>query len=256
MDSAKPQNSLELLYDAIARSTAVILSLPSAGLLHTHKSRFLGGAPEGFWVESVPGEGLLLDDLIARQQPCRLSFKSGHKNVSFSSLAKCRDPNFQLNADTTVEALRLTVPDEIESIQRRSAYRVTPTPDIALSLCLWRIAEKAQLRDRPMTAQEIGAQLLDVSVGGLGAMLRGKVDQPVKVALADRLRIELSYGGDAILLEGRLRHLVSPSGPHVMRAGIQFHDLERDLAGRRTLAQLTTIVGVLQREEARRRVEL
>ena len=41
---------------AIVRNAAVVLSLPSAGLLRHHKSRFLAETDEGFWVESVPAE--------------------------------------------------------------------------------------------------------------------------------------------------------------------------------------------------------
>jgi hypothetical protein len=66
------------------------------------------------------------------------------------------------------------------------------------------------------------------------------------------LRIELSHAGNKMLLEGRMRHPVAPTKEKQFRAGIQFKALENNLDGRQLLAQLTRIVGELQREEVRR----
>jgi hypothetical protein len=72
------------------------------------------------------------------------------------------------------------------------------------------------------------------------------------VSIEDRLRIELSHGANKILLEGRMRHPVQPNKENSMRAGVQFKALEDNLGGRQVQAQLTRIVGELQREEVRR----
>ena len=42
----------------------LVLSLPSAGLLRHHKSRFLAIAADGIWIECPPDDRALIDDLI------------------------------------------------------------------------------------------------------------------------------------------------------------------------------------------------
>ena len=106
--------------------------------------------------------------------------------------------------------------------------------------------------DRPLAAQEVECELRDLSTGGMGLTFRGKDSEPPKVSTEDRLRIELTHSGDKILLEGRMRHPTAPKKETQFRAGIQFKALENNLDGRQILAQLTRIVGELQREEVRR----
>jgi len=45
----------QILGEAIERNSPLVLSLPSAGMLHHHRSRFLGPAEEGFWIEMPAG---------------------------------------------------------------------------------------------------------------------------------------------------------------------------------------------------------
>jgi hypothetical protein len=103
-----------------------------------------------------------------------------------------------------------------------------------------------------MAVQEVPCELRDISIGGVGLTLSGKDGQPAKVSTEDRLRIELSHPSGTILVEGRMRHPVEPCKENQMRAGIQFKALESNLDGRQIVAQLTRIVGELQREEIRR----
>ena len=53
--------NLDILLDAITRGVSAVLSLPSAGILRHHKSRFLGEDQNGFWMEMVPGERPLIE---------------------------------------------------------------------------------------------------------------------------------------------------------------------------------------------------
>jgi hypothetical protein len=246
------QENQNLLKDAIARNSSAVLSLPSAGLLRHHKARFLAEAPDGFWVESVPEEKPLVEELIAAKKPAGISFKSGVNKVVLASPILRREPAYRVNADTTVEAILLAFPEVVRASQRRNNYRVRVWPETELSIRVWRVAEKAYLGDRPMAAQEVQAELRDISVGGIGVTFTGKAGEPPKVSAADRLRIELSYSGTPVLLEGRMREPGGPVQPGILRTGIQFKALQGDLEGRQRLALLTKIVGELQREEARR----
>jgi c-di-GMP-binding flagellar brake protein YcgR len=247
-----PADNLEMLTDAIARNAGIVLSLPSAGMLRHHKSRFLAAGRGGFWVEAAPGEGPLIDSLIVSQQSAGISFKAAHIKVVFPTTVLHRDPVYTINSSVQVEALLLAMPAEIKAIQRRNNHRAQIAAGRELTARTWRIAEHTYLGDRPTHAQEVVCELRDLSVGGMGVMFLGKDGQPPKVSNEDRLRIELSHGENKILLEGRMRYPTTPIQETSARAGVQFKALEDHLDGRQILAQLTRIVGELQREEVRR----
>lgn len=240
------------LTDAIARNAGVVLSLPSAGMLRNHKSRFLAEAPDGFWVEASPREGPLVDSLILSQIPAGVSFKVGPLKVVFSAILLERNPAYRINALVEVGAVRLAMPSEVQVIQRRNNYRVRILPDDGLTVRTWRIAEQANLVDRPMHAQEVACELHNLSLGGMGVTFRGQDGEPPRISTQDRLRIEFSHGEVKMLVEGRMRHpFTAPRKPE-FSAGVQFHGLQDGIEGRQILAQLTRLLGVLQREEVRR----
>jgi hypothetical protein len=243
---------LQLLTDAIARNAGVVLSLPSAGMLRHHKSRFLAEVPGGFWVEASPREAPLFDSLILSQQPAGVSFKAGPLKALLPAVVLQREPAYPINALVEVGAVLLAMPAEVQVIQRRNNYRVQILPDDGLTVRIWRIAEQAYLGDRPMHAQEVACELHDLSLGGMGVTFRGNDGEPPRVATQDRLRIELSRGENKLLLEGRMRHPFTMPRKPAARAGVQFQGLEDDLGGRQILAQLTRMLGEFQREEVRR----
>ena len=249
------ESSEHILQEAIARNAAMVVSLPSAGMLRHHKSRFLGedAGGGGFWVEAAPGDEPLIDQLIQSTQPVGVSFKSGVNKVVFTSPIKARQAEFRLNDTTMVPALLIQSPDPdaIKTSQRRSSYRVTVPPDAECSVRMWRIGEQADLKARPMAATELMCRLLDISTGGIGVLVSGKDGVPAHVTPEDRLRIDIWSPKGTITLEGRMRHPTALKDPSV-RAGIQFRKLENDMEDRKTLAQLTKIIGELQRQETRR----
>jgi c-di-GMP-binding flagellar brake protein YcgR len=246
-------NGADILAAAIARNSAMVISLPSAGMLRHHKSRFLAEEQDGFWIESAPNERALIDELIANQTPVGVSFKAGSQKVSFVVPILKRDPQFRMNADTILEALSLSFPADVRAMQRRNNYRVRVTEDSELAVRVWRIPEHFFLSDKPMASQELVTKMRDISIGGLGVFLLPKGEEPPKVLLGERLRISLRYREmDELILEARLRYLPPPGGPTPIRGGIQFKKLDDNLEGRQNLASLTKIVGELQRDEVRR----
>ncbi|MBV8781859.1 MAG: PilZ domain-containing protein, partial [Phycisphaerae bacterium] len=134
------------------------------------------------------------------------------------------------------------------SAQRRQDYRVN-TRDSRLSVKLWRIADHVYFRDRPSAAQRLEQQLLDVSIGGLGALVDAV---PEPILANQRLRIEMKYDDTELLLEGVVRHVSIRKGGKRWRIGVQFKKLENDIVWRQAIAELTKIVGDLQRLEVRR----
>src|SRR6266481_2290640 len=116
-------NGVAILTDAIARNSALVLSLPSAGMLRHHKSRFLAEDAAGFWIEGIANDELLITELIATKSPVGVSFRAGPQKVSFAVPMLGRNPEFRVNEQTVLTALQLTFPANVKAIQRRSNYR-------------------------------------------------------------------------------------------------------------------------------------
>jgi c-di-GMP-binding flagellar brake protein YcgR len=241
----------KLLSDAIARNSALVLSLPSAGMLRNYKSRFLSEEPDGFWIESASGEKPLIGELLATRQPVGVAFRCGPNKVLFTVPIQRLDVDHAVNAEMRVEALLLAMPEEVKTIQRRTHYRVRVWPDSDLTARMWRIAEHVYLGDRPLATQEVKAELRDISLGGLGVTLRPRDGSQPKITAGQRLRIELKCGEMTLLLDGHVRNPTGEAAEGI-RTGIAFKPLDNQLEGRQKLAQLARIVGDLQREEVRR----
>ena len=242
----------DLLDEAISRNLAAVLSLPSAGMLRHCKSRFLARHEGGFLLESAAGEEPLVKSLIDAKQPCGVSFKSGTLKAVFTTRIRRLCPRWPVNADTVVDAVLLDMPAEVKAVQRRANYRVAVPTDSDLRVRVWRIAARTYLKDNPPHAQEVLAELRDVSVGGMGVRFVGKDAQPPKISPEDRLRVQFTANGQSFLVEGRMRNPSGPQSPDVISTGVTFKKLEDNIEGRQILAQLTRIVGELQRGELRR----
>jgi len=243
--------SQDILADAVARNLAAVLSLPSAGMLRHHKSRFLAQTDEGLWVESAPTDTPLIEELLQQKTPVGISFKALPNKASFASPILRREPSYQLNATSIIEALLLQAPTKIKPVQRRSHYRVKIPEGAPLSVRAWRIADHVPVRDRPLASQLIDIQLRDLSVGGIGVILNRNAEER-GLQRGQRLRVELKWEDIDLVLEGSLRIVDASTPVGAIKGGIQFKKLENDLAGRQAIAALTRIVGEFQREEVRR----
>lgn len=242
----------EILRQAIGRNSPAVLGLPSAGMIRHHKTRFLGEAADGFWLEiTADTDRPLVDTLMAEKAQVGLVFKSGNQSVMFTSPIKLRDGQYRINGTTKVEALFMAFPLDFARQQRRQTYRAVILPDQA-TVRLWRIAEHAVLRDRPLASVELFAKLDDLSVTGFRVHGQpGRDHLPAVVLPNERLRILLTWGKGEILTEGRLMHRRDLENK-VSVMGIHFKKMEKDIEGRQMLAKLTELVGVLQREEIKR----
>ena len=250
-----PDDYLQLLRDAIGRNCGCVVSLPDAmGLLNHHKSRLLAEDGKGFWIESAHAQRELVEEMIRSTRKAGVSFRSGVTRYVFAVPILRREPNYQVNPSMTVEAILVQQPTEIQAIQRRANYRAMIAADSELSTRIWRIARSAYLHDRPAAAQELPARLRDISTGGIGVTFLAKDGEPPRITPKDRLRIQLTLAeGEELILEGRLRYpLKLAKDATEVRAGIQFKQLNDDLAERQMIATLTKVVGEMQRAEARR----
>ena len=250
-----PGPGVELLSEAVARNAAAVISLPTGGELHHHKTRFLGQSPNGIWLESVAGQDHQIQAIIEAARPVGVSFRGEPHRVAFCSRIIRSDNEFRLNAEHRVPALLLALPEEVTPIQRRRSYRVTVPIDSELRLRIWRIVEHAYIKERPAANLEVPCLIRNVSVGGIGVMMQSKPERPLRLTLNERLRLELVYRDIDFIVEGRLRHperMPDDPPPGGVYVGIQFAKLENNLEGRQMLASINSIIGELQREEVRR----
>ena len=165
-------NNYEILRDAIARNSTTVMSLPSAGMVRHHKSRFLVEEDKGFWLETPDTDRPLIDALIAEKTPVGIAFKAGTTSIICATTILRLEEAFQLNANSTVAALFMSFPQDFQRKQRRQAYRVALPIHCPVILRVWRIAEHFVLRDRPWASLEIGAKLEDLSVSGMAIQCR------------------------------------------------------------------------------------
>jgi c-di-GMP-binding flagellar brake protein YcgR len=242
----------EILQAAVARNVGAVLSLPSAGMLRHHKSRLLGESDGNIVLECPRDELILVQEIITTAKLVGVSFRSGVNKAIFAVPVLRYEQDWQINEGVNVAAVILQKPTELKVSQRRANYRVEIPMGMKISLRVWRIPERAYLKAKPMSAQEIKAELRDLSTGGIGVRLIGKDDQPPRIAPEDRLRLEITHGEDVLLIEGRMRADGQAPRGNTLMTGIQYNALENNLEGRKILSQLTRIVGELQRDEVRR----
>lgn len=244
-------SSAQPLYDAVARRSGLVLSLPSPAGLVNRKSHFVGDDESGVWVEAV-GEWPLVEKLISGRMPVGVSFRGGDARHVFVAPMVRRDPAYPLRdgSGASCPALLVAFPQEIRAVQRRNSYRVRIPPDAEFSVRCYRIARRAELRDRPLPGQEVLAEARDISLGGLGITFRGQDNEAPKVSQEDRIRLDLRYRDLEVLVEGRMRTPTGKQPPNAICTGVRFVFLQDGIQDRQTLAKLTKIVGELQREES------
>jgi hypothetical protein len=142
-------------------------------------------------------------------------------------------------------------PQELQSVQRRAAYRARVGPD-DLSVRVWRIGLDTRLAESPAESQQIGVEARDISLGGLGLLVRSLHGRAALIMPGERLRIELAGEEGRILLEGHFRGARLSNEPNTLLAGVQWHFPDDKLQARQITAFLEKLINRLQRQELRR----
>lgn len=241
-----------VLSEATARNVPLALSIPSGGALLHFKARFLQMTKEGIWIDLVPVDKALLAKLSADRLGVAVAFKSGALNYLFTTNLASATERIQLHADmASVPALRLELPSELKTIQRRAAYRTRVSPD-DLSFAAWRVDPDADLTDNPVASQQLNAYPRDISLGGIGVLLRPVWGEPPVVTPGERLQTELASLEGKIVLEGRLRGGRNSKETGGVIAGIQWVLPQDHLKAAQITGHLEKLVNRLQRQELRR----
>jgi c-di-GMP-binding flagellar brake protein YcgR len=243
-----------ILIEAIDRNLPAILSLPSAGLVRNYKSRLVGDLDGGFLLQAPANETTLIEQLIRAQTPCAIALRSGILKLTFATTIRRFEPAWKMNSELIVDALLLEFPRRIEAAQKRHDYRVEIPHNTDIALRVWRMGPQDDLKAEPNAAAEVKAAIRDLSAGGAGVTFHGQDGQLPRVCVEDRLRVELKYNGQPMILEAQMRAPNGEPQKDKIITGIQFKKLQDDLEGRQNLAQLVRIVGELQRVECQQRV--
>jgi hypothetical protein len=109
----------DILLRAVARNADVVVSFPpttggGGTALKHHKSRFLSGAPTGFWVELPAGQAETVDALIAARQVVGVSFRNGDDTLRFTAPVRRQDSH-RVSATSRVAGMMLGFPSQIRS---------------------------------------------------------------------------------------------------------------------------------------------
>lgn len=245
----------EILRNSIARNTAVVINAPADGPAAARRARLLAEDPKGIWVEAPAVDGTVLTMIRESGRQIGVSFRGGEQMVDFVAPLLRRDIAFRLSPSMTVDALLLGWPTEINLTQRRGSYRVKPTLDAKISIRVWRISPEWPYEAVP-EEPDTKAELRDLSVGGMGIILKPTRGMDPTAEKGDRMRVELYVGEKPpMIVCGRMPHPPQKLPEAWLRVGMQFVGMDNTLVGRRTLAQIDMLVAELQRAEARRRRE-
>ena len=246
--------NLNLLSQAIARNSSVAVGLVTPDGMRHHRSRFLRECADGFWIESIADERVLIDEIIGAEEKCSLSFVAGPRKLLFACPIYRREAAFVVNPELTCEALLLPFPPEPREIQRRERYRARLSDEMLgdLGLQIWRIAEHVELEDKPMRSQLISARPRDISATGIGLGMEVKSGEGVASILGQRMRIEMAGERGSVLIEGRARFVTDKSARFPRRLGVAFTGLDESITGRKLSNQIGRLVAAVERDELRR----
>lgn len=245
---------IELLREAIDRNTPITLSLPSAGMMRTYKSRLLEMRDDAILLESISGLGEALDALIASGNAVRVSFRAETQNVEFATHLLERRRGHRLNATTEIEALCVALPTSVKVVQRRASYRASVTPDTDVSFTCWRISEQYDFAagNTPPAAAMMNIAVHDLSAGGLGGLWKRRSGEPSSLVPNQRLRVDITSPTGTLSMDARVRFLSEAPDPDTSRIGVQFTLQPTSLADRQKTTLLNKLLGELQRAELRR----
>lgn len=241
------------LQDAIDRNKPAAVTLVTDAFERFGRSRFLAGNPEqGVWIGVPSGHGEVIDAMAAAGTLVRVTFKSLQSHVELTSTILEHKTDFQLNADTQIDAVRLAWPAKIAIVQRRSAYRVAVAQFSDVRLRFYRVAEKADLLASPAEGSELHIDVRDFSNSGVGGIWKRQRGEDPVLASNQRLRVDVITPYTTIHLEAHARFVAALPEPEYRRIGIQFMFRPTNLVDRTNLGLLNRITGELQRAELKR----
>ncbi|HEY3244078.1 MAG TPA: PilZ domain-containing protein [Phycisphaerae bacterium] len=238
----------EILLEAAAQLTPVVLTARTAECWQVYKSRLLS---------AEPGQRLLVERSdntpggppeIAPGEELGVTFRRGHRKCMFS--ARVQPPASVVLGDRRHTALVLSWPDWMQEFQRRVYQRVAPPPDQSIEVHVWR----GGAEQRPASSAAAGSgvhvgAVCDLSVGGMAMTLAGV--HPLRAGDALGCAFSARPNDEPFVLDATLRHVGRDAeGRSVL--GLQFVGLETSGYGREAVTRLAKTVTGFHRLQSRR----
>ncbi|NLX59999.1 MAG: hypothetical protein GXY74_13025 [Phycisphaerae bacterium] len=143
--------------------------------------------------------------------------------------------------------LALSPPKALHPLQRRQFVRVPVDAREQLVACLWPADDQGGAEDIEPPAAEV----LDLSGGGLRAVVEGPLRGRFKEGRTVLVHIDLADGRSPLVIRAHIER-VDRSAAHQARLGVHFEGLDELPQGRVARDRLTRYVARRQREELQR----
>jgi hypothetical protein len=241
--------SLDMLHDAISMRVPAMLAFTIDGRTLCFPSRFIQGDQDAFCITEPSEVSPLADLLIRGNAAVMMAFRSQEARVMLTTMLLGREGRPSQEPEVGQHWLRLAYPTELEAVQRRAFYRVHVSENSGLQIRVWKMHVGDSLRQLPKPSAELAALASDLSVSGLKATFLPRAGVPLSVTLRDRLRVELRYKGQELLVEARICSLRNDILSGSLVAGVQFTSTSQDLKWNQACQRIATFVGHLQRQE-------
>ena len=241
----------EILRIAIDNNVPAIMSYCSRGKWHVAKVLLIGLDGDRLCVESMAQKKTLRPINIQINQPVGLSFKYEYGKFVFDTTVEDLKPsqgqqNYQERGGTIV----LTVPDEIEVIQRRSYFRVNVPESLKVKVLLWH--RNGKYKEIQQT-QDISDQmrhcchgrLIDISAGGAQVVVPHEsltTGANFKKGQFIGMRFTPMPYETPMVLCAQIRNILPTADGKDSSLGLQIVGLEASYEGREVLNRLIGIV--------------
>ncbi|MBN2138323.1 MAG: PilZ domain-containing protein [Sedimentisphaerales bacterium] len=245
LDGSKPR---DILQTAIDHRVPAIMSYLSKGKWHVAKVLVTTAEDDKLSVQTVHSRPRQHPINIKIGQPVGMSFKYDYGKYVFDATVMALEP--AVNADTG-GTIVLTMPAQIEVIQRRSYFRVEVPESLKVNVTIWHRKSRQNTPDGISHQLDGGAdyctgRLVDISAGGAQVALdaESSAQQQFRQGQFIGMRFTPLPYETPLLLNAQIRNALPRADGDSIFLGLQLVGLEASPEGRKILAKL---VGVVER---------
>jgi len=238
--------SRDLLQKAIQDRVPGIMTYLSRNKWHVARIVMADTTGQRLHIEVVQGQAGRQPLNIQMGQPVGISFKYAYGKFLFDAVVEAFEPCEEASNGGVIV---VACPDQIETIQRRSYYRVQVPTSLKVNVVVWRRSGRP-VPDVPLH-QYIQGRLVDLSAGGAQIAI---VNQPHDPACAGQAKPDFRRGQYIgvrftplpyempLTFIAQIRNVLPTIDESAVCLGLQLVGLEASLEGRQTLSRITAVV--------------
>ncbi len=240
---------IEALQEAHRREAPVALTCRVGATWHSLRSRILSIVGDNVYLEQ-PEAAEDRAPALGVGQAVGLSFKIKHHKHIFTAQIE-EFTNTAGDTDPVAAAMRISVPQRMQRVQRRAYFRVDVPRNRSVLATFWEggLGGAPGGEDSPAPSWE--GWLTNVSAGGFQVRLTSRIAPQLDMGDVVGVRIEMGQEFKTIQADAQFRHEIHDDDGVVM-LGFQFVGLGHSRAGRETLRRIGRIVCEFQRLAGRR----